>query len=134
MKFTELISESTFMKRRVGDDSVEYDFHWDQDKLGFIATRNGTEVGFFKAKSLFDRSGAQDQAKALLIAIMKKDHQVEADRKAGEYEQKPLSDIEKKWWLLHKRMSKFPVTPPFTDAELQQYERWGCLELYEIQY
>ena len=101
-------------------ESADYDFHWDEGRFGYYVVANGEERGFFKAKSMFDRSEAQDAAKKLMFKIRSDD--VVARQKADQYQYqyvKPLSDIEKEWVELEKRYMSL------NDEELARWLRLG---------
>jgi hypothetical protein len=97
MKASEFIAESARM--------TKYDFHRIPETNTFVATANGEEIGRFEGKSKFDSGAAQDAAKKCITA-----HRSEAVKKeqdASEYQYqfvKPLSDTEKKWLQMHKRL------------------------------
>ena len=89
MKINEIITQNGIPKT---------DYAWDEARCGFATIVDGEEVGFFKAKSKFDRSAANDAAKKL--ALKYKVDAINADNAKREYEYqyvKPLSALEQEW-------------------------------------
>lgn len=112
MKFDEIFES------QVKYEGNTYDFRWDQKREGFVTLENGKEKGFFKAKSFFDRSEAQEEAKKLMIKL-RSDH-VTKVRAADEYEyqyNKPLSKLEQEWAEMTNRFMSL------TDKELARWEQ-----------
>jgi hypothetical protein len=86
-----------------------YDFQWDSKREGFVVTVNSKPVKdlFYKAKGIFDRSGAQEQAQKMMIKLVSDAIQVHDDAKQYEYQYvKPLSDLEKEFVELEKKFYK----------------------------
>ena len=97
MKANEFIAESARM--------TKYDFHRIPETNIFVATANGEEIGRFEGKSKFDSSAAQDAAKKCITAH--RGAAVKKEQDANEYQHqfvKPLSDTEKKWMQMHKKL------------------------------
>lgn len=97
----------------------KFDFAWDNERVGFITTRDGEEIQFFPAKSKFDRSGAQDQAKRL--ALRMRNELIAADNRKREHEyqfERPLSKLEQEWAEMTNR---------FMSLSPQEVERWNQL-------
>lgn len=85
--------------------SVKYDFHRIPETNTFVATADGAEIGRFEGKSKFDSGAAQDAAKKCII--VHRTNAVNKENEAEEYKYqylKPLSDNEKKWLKMHKRL------------------------------
>lgn len=77
-----------------------YDFHWDAKREGFFVTINSKPVKdlFYKAKGIFDRSDAQEQAKKMMIKLVSDAIITHDKAKQHEYQyNKPLSDLEKEF-------------------------------------
>lgn len=96
MNITEIIKQVDYQVRRVGMDTPDD---------AFVATANGEVIGSFKTKSRWDAGEAQAAAKKAIVmhrsnaAVAKN---AESDRK---YQmEKPLSEIEKRWLLLYKKL------------------------------
>lgn len=98
----------------------DYTFAWDNDRVGFATIANGKEVGFFPAKSKFDRSGAQEQARKLAVKLRNEVLQADRERREHEYQYvKPLSQLEQEWAALHKRFMSL------NDKELERWKQLG---------
>ena len=98
-----------------------HDYQWDEDRFGYFVTTNGKEVpnGFFKAKSMFDRSDAQNQAQQMTFNLRSEATMAKQakDKHFFQYE-KPLSDLEKEWVELNNRFMKL---------NKQELDRWTSL-------
>lgn len=100
---------------RNGDE--KYDFHWDDDRVGFATTVDGEEIGFFLAKSKFDRAAAQEAARKLMVKTRGEARL--ADQQRIEYEfqyNRPLSELELEWVGMMKRFMTL------NDKELARWE------------
>ena len=101
---------------RTGEE--KYDFHWDNDRVGFATTVDGEEIGFFPAKSKFDRSAAQDAAKKLMYKTRGDARLADQKRREHEYQyNKPLSTLEVEWVALMKRFMSL------NDKELDRWKK-----------
>jgi hypothetical protein len=115
MKIKELLES----KSAIRDGNEEWDFLWDEDRLGFYVTHNGKELEFFKANGYFDRSGAQDSAQKLMFKLRGAAAMARKAREHHEYQyNKPLSDLEKEWVALDNRFMQLNV-----DTELKRWEQ-----------
>lgn len=102
---------------RTGEE--KYDFHWDNDRVGFATTVDGEEIGFFPAKSKFDRSAAQDAAKKLMYKTRGDARLADQQRREHEYQyNKPLSELEIEWVGMMKR---------FMSLNEKELARWQSL-------
>ena len=100
---------------RTGEE--KYDFHWDNDRVGFATTVDGEEIGFFPAKSKFDRSAAQDAAKKLMLTTRGNARLAAQQEREREYQyNKPLSNLELEWVSLMKRFMSL------NDKELARWQ------------
>lgn len=83
---------------------VKYDFHREPDNW-FVATADGKEIGRFQGKSQFDSGAAQEAAKKCIMKHRSDaaSQHMAAANDAYQYE-KPLSDIEKRWAMLYKKL------------------------------
>ena len=116
MKISEILS-----KRKL--NNVEWDYHWDNKREGFCVTVNGKEASFFKAKGIFDRSGAQKEAEQLIVKLHGDAWSADKKAKDDEFQyKKPLTNLEKEWVALAKRVSKMDK---MTDKELERYVTLG---------
>jgi len=97
-----------------------YDFHWDGDREGYVATLNGEELGFHKAVSTWDRSDAQKAAKNQLVKHRMDKH----SKQAQDWQMNaPLTNLEKEWIALDKKLiaTVRNKTEDFSDKELARY-------------
>lgn len=111
MKINEVIAQNGIPKT---------DYAWDEARCGFATLVDGEEVEFFKAKSKFDRSAANDAAKKL--AQKYKVDAINADNKKREHEYqyvKPLSALEQEWAEMTNRFMSL------NDKELARWQRLG---------
>lgn len=115
MKITEILTEDW--------RKVKYDFHREPDNW-FVATADGKEIGRFQGKSQFDSSAAQEAAKKC-INKHRSDaaaaHMAAADN-AAQFE-KPLSEIEKRWIMLYKKLYVDNVHGE--EKDYNNLSRWG---------
>lgn len=104
------------------DEANKYDYEWDNDNLGYHVTKNGERVkdGFHKAKSTFDRSAADESAKKHAQKLKVAEIKAEKEQRFNDVQMnKPLSEIEKRWVELHKRVKTL------NHDELKKYVDYG---------
>jgi hypothetical protein len=121
-------------KRAVNESVAQnkYDYEWDQNHSGYHVTKNGQRVkdAFYKAKSQFDRGEADTSAKKHAQKL--KTDEISAERNAREHDvqiNKPLSEIEKRWVNLQKKlvMGAKKQGPGLNDDELKKYSSYGSI-------
>jgi hypothetical protein len=105
MRSTEFITEENIDPRKVKYEVTRLKDEDDDFTNTFVATADGVEIGRFEGKSKWDSGDAQKQAEQCVNkhrgeAIVKQDKE-----NAHRYQMdKPLSQLEKEWLELDKRM------------------------------
>jgi hypothetical protein len=117
MRIKELTESKT---ARTDHEGNVYDFHWQEEPMGFYVTVNDKPVanGFFAAKDMFNRSDAQEQARKLALTLAS--DAIIARRKVDDYNfqyKKPLSKLEQEWAEMQNRFMSL------SDEELARWER-----------
>ena len=108
----------------------KYDIRWDEDRCGFVSTKNGDEIAFFPAKSRWDRSEAQKQAALHGRQLQaNEDRVIDMQREREIQYDKPLSVTELEWIELDKRIVRFlkdkDQSAKLTNDEFKLYEKLG---------
>lgn len=104
---------------------VTYEFHREPENW-FVATADGKEIGRFQGKSQFDSSAAQDAAKKCITlhrSNAAEQHNKDAENRY-QYE-KPLSDIEKRWLLLYKKL--YIDNQHGDDEDYRKFRDWAMI-------
>lgn len=106
-----------------------WDFAWDNARTGFYVTKNGQEVPntFNKAASTFDRSNAQELTKKQMVQLRSAEYSAAAAEKEHDAQiNKPLSEIEKRWIELDKKLLRCIQTKTeMPQEDLDKYSRYG---------
>jgi hypothetical protein len=119
-------------RKNVVNEANKYDYEWDEDKVGYHVTKNGNRVpdAFYKAKSLTSRSDADTAAKKHARRLDSEERSNAMKQREHDYQMnKPLSEIEKRWIDLHKKLhlAANKKGPMMTDDELKKYSSYGSV-------